>query len=102
MTLPGKFKMAISGCHLSCSESWVRDVGLIGQRDGWDLVVGGNVGASPRIAQECATGLDDDGALRAIDQVVDYYRQNAKKGERLGKMIERLGVEAIKAHLAGQ
>jgi NAD(P)H-nitrite reductase large subunit len=37
MALPGKFKMAISGCHLSCSESWVRDVGLIGQKDGWDL-----------------------------------------------------------------
>ena len=30
--LPGKFKMAVSGCHLSCSESWVRDIGLIGKR----------------------------------------------------------------------
>ena len=32
MQLPGKFKMAVSGCHLSCSESWVRDVGLIGRK----------------------------------------------------------------------
>jgi len=91
--LPGKFKMAVSGCHLSCSESWVRDVGLIGKKDGWDLGIGGNVGANPRIAQECATGLDDDAALAAVEKMVDYYRENAKKGERLGKMIDRVGIE---------
>ena len=62
MQLPGKFKMAVSGCHLSCSESWVRDIGLIGKKDGWALVIGGNVGAEPRIAQECASGLDESGA----------------------------------------
>jgi NAD(P)H-nitrite reductase large subunit len=102
MTLPGKFKMAVSGCRLSCSESWVRDVGLIGQKDGWDLVVGGNVGASPRMAQLCATELDDDRALAMIAQLIDFYRQEAKKGERLGKIIDRLGAETIKDHLAAK
>ncbi len=100
MELPGKFKMALSGCHLSCSESWVRDIGLIGQKDGWTLVIGGNVGASPRIAQECASGLDDDAALAAIDKVIDHYRENAKKGERLGKMIDRVGLEAFQQVVA--
>jgi NAD(P)H-nitrite reductase large subunit len=93
--LPGKFKMAVSGCHLSCSESWVRDIGLIAQKEGWTLVIGGNVGATPRIAQECASGLDDDEALSAIEKVVDYYQENAKKGERLGKMIDRVGIEVF-------
>ena len=93
--LPGKFKMAVSGCHLSCSESWVRDVGLIGKKDGWDLVIGGNVGASPRIAQEIVSGLNDDAAIAAVSRVVAYYRRNAKKGERLGKMMDRLGIEAF-------
>jgi NAD(P)H-nitrite reductase large subunit len=90
--LPGKFKMAVSGCPLSCSESWVRDVGLIGKKDGWDLVIGGNVGANPRIAQLCTSGLDDEAALSAIEKVVAYYQDNAKKVERLGKMIERVGI----------
>ena len=96
MQLPGKFKMAISGCHLSCSESWVRDIGLIGKKDGWALVIGGNVGANPRIAEECADSLDDSAALAAIGKVVAYYQQNAKKGERLGKMIDRVGLDAFK------
>jgi NAD(P)H-nitrite reductase large subunit len=94
--LPGKFKMAVSGCKLSCSESWVRDVGLIGDADGWRLVAGGNVGASPRIANELLTGLDDTQAMEAVKKIVEFYRANAKKGERLGKMIDRMGIEPLK------
>ena len=97
--LPGKFKMAVSGCHLSCSESWVRDIGLIGLKDGWQLVIGGNVGATPRIAQEVASGLDDAGILQAVEKIVQCYQEVAKKGERLGKTIERIGLEPFKAAL---
>ena len=96
LQLPNKFKMAVSGCHLSCSESWVRDIGLIGKNDGWTLVIGGNVGAYPRIAQECADELNDEGVIAAIDKVVKCYKENAKKGERLGKTIERLGSDDFK------
>lgn len=93
LLLPGKFKMAVSGCHLSCAESWVRDIGLIGQKEGWQMVIGGNVGAAPRIAQELTVGLDDKQALEAIEKTVQCYRDVAKKGERLGKTIDRLGME---------
>jgi NAD(P)H-nitrite reductase large subunit len=96
MQLPGKFKMAVSGCKLNCAESWVRDIGLYGDEDGWALLAGGNVGASPRIANELAESLDNDQALSAVEKVVNYYRENAKKGERLGKMIDRMGVESLK------
>jgi NAD(P)H-nitrite reductase large subunit len=94
--LPGKFKMAVSGCKLSCAESWVRDVGLIGDRDGWIITIGGNVGAEPRIGKELISGLDDEKALRAVENVVIYYKNNAKSNERLGKMIERVGLEPFK------
>ena len=97
--LPGKFKMAVSGCHLSCSESWVRDIGLIGLKDGWQVVIGGNVGADPRIAQEVASNLDDAGILNAVEKIVQCYQGSAKKSERLGKTIERIGLEPFKAAL---
>ena len=99
LELPGKFKMAVSGCHLSCSESWVRDIGLIGQKEGWQLVIGGNVGAAPRIAQEVATGLDDTQVMDAITKTIQCYRDQAKKGERLGKTIERVGLEPFREAL---
>jgi NAD(P)H-nitrite reductase large subunit len=99
MQLPGKFKMAVSGCHLACSESWVRDIGLIGQKEGWQLVIGGNVGAAPRIAQELVKGLDDKQVLDAIEKTIQCYSDNAKKGERLGKTIDRVGLEPFQAAL---
>lgn len=94
--LPGKFKMAVSGCHLSCAESWVRDVGLIGKKSGWQVVIGGNVGAEPRIGQEIASGLDHAQVLKTVDKIVQYYQENANKNERLGKMIERMGISPFK------
>ncbi len=96
MELPGKCKMAVSGCHINCSESWVRDIGLIGKKEGWTMVIGGNVGAEPRIGSELISSLDDAGATLAVEKVVDYYRENAKKGERLGKMIDRVGLAPFK------
>jgi NAD(P)H-nitrite reductase large subunit len=97
--LPGKFKMAVSGCHLSCAESWVRDIGLIGLKDGWWLVIGGNVGSEPRIAHEVTSGLSDAGAMQAVDTIVQCYQEAAKKGERLSKTIDRIGLEPFKAAL---
>ena len=94
--LPGKFKMAVSGCQLSCAESWVRDIGLIGKKSGWQVVIGGNVGAEPRIGEEIASGLDDAQVLKAVDKIVQCYQENANKNERLGKLIDRIGIGPFK------
>jgi NAD(P)H-nitrite reductase large subunit len=100
MQLPGKFKISVSGCNLNCAESWVRDIGLFGKKDGWTLLIGGNVGASPRIADELLSGLDDTQALESIAKVVDTYKELGKKGERLGKMIDRVGLGPFKEAVA--
>ncbi len=100
LELPGKFKMAVSGCNLNCAEGWVRDVGLYGKAKGWTLTIGGNVGAAPRIGQELLSDLEDEQALSAVETVVNYYKENAKKGERLGKMIDRMGFDAVKEALS--
>ncbi len=93
--LPGKFKMSVSGCKLNCAESWVRDIGLVGQKDGWQILVGGNVGAKPRIGQPLIDGLDDDQVILRVDTILQFYREEAKKGERLGKMLDRIGMDQI-------
>ncbi len=95
--LPGKHKMAVSGCNLNCAESPVRDVGLTGYEDGWMVTVGGNVGAKPRLGQELTRGLNGEQALAMVEKVLQYYKANAKKGERLGMLIDRLGLDALKA-----
>jgi NAD(P)H-nitrite reductase large subunit len=97
LELPTKFKMSVSGCTLNCAESWVRDIGLTGYQEGWMVTVGGNVGPKPRIGKELAKGLTDDQAFVIVERILEYYRTDAKKGERLGALIERAGLDALKA-----
>jgi len=97
--LPGKFKMSVSGCNLNCAESWVRDIGLTGYEEGWMLTVGGNVGAKPRIGQELTKGLNDDQALGMVEKIIQYYKATAKRGERFGMLINRIGLDVLKAAL---
>ena len=99
MVLPNKLKMAVSGCQLNCSESVVRDIGLVGKAEGWTLMIGGNVGPRPRLATELTDALDDETALALVERIVAFYKDNGKKGERLGKMVERTGLEPFKTVL---
>jgi len=98
--LPGKLKMSVSGCTLNCAESWVRDIGLTGYEEGWMLSVGGNVGARPRIGKELTKGLNKDQTLAMVEKILQYYKTNAKKGERLGMLIDRIGLDALKAFVS--
>ncbi len=96
MDLPSKTKMAVSGCMNQCAENCIKDVSLVGKKAGWDLLVGGKGTGKPRLADTLINGLDTDQALDAISKVVNYYRENAKKGERIGVMIDRIGLDTLK------
>ena len=92
-SLPYKFKMGVSGCPNNCSESSVKDVGLVGMAKGWRVLAGGFVsGLKPRLADVIASGLNDDEALALVDKVVDWYQQ-ANKKKRLGRVIDEIGLE---------
>jgi NAD(P)H-nitrite reductase large subunit len=97
MNLPGKLKIGVSGCMNQCAETCIKDVALVGKPKGWTVMVGGNGGAMPRLAEAIAEGLDTDGALALVDRVIAYYRGNAKPHERIGRMLDRVGLEALKA-----
>ncbi len=96
MELVNKMKIAVSGCPVDCAEAKLRDLGLVAQgKKMWVMYAGGNVGSRPRIAKEIMHGLDDREAYKAVEAAVEFYKQNAKRGERIGKVMERLGPEPL-------
>jgi len=99
MELPGKLKIGVSGCPNQCAETGFKDIGLVGTPKGWRLYVGGCGGAVPRISQKIIDGLSDDEAMDLADKTIDYFKANAKKHERLGKLIDRTGLEPLKQAL---
>ena len=98
MEMPHKMKMGISGCPNSCSESIVRDIGIVGHNEGWRVYVGGSAGGKPRIGDLLTEGLNDDEVLALVDLIIQYYKKNGVL-ERLGDLIDRIGFSTFQATL---
>jgi len=95
--LPGKLKIGVSGCPNQCAETCIKDIALVGTLKGWRVLAGGNGGARPRLAQEVARDLSTEQALETIDKMVEFYKANGKKRQRLGAMMEKMSIEEFKA-----
>jgi dissimilatory sulfite reductase (desulfoviridin) alpha/beta subunit len=82
-------------CISSCKQSsWKVE------RKGFRLYVGGTMGKTPRFGTLLCDFLEDeDRIFELIDRVLAYFRRNGKKKERLGHMIDRIGLEAFKEQL---
>jgi NAD(P)H-nitrite reductase large subunit len=99
MPLPFKFKIGVSGCPNNCSESSIKDLGLVGAAKGWRVLAGGFAsGLNPRLADVIATNLSDDEALSLAQRVLDWFVKAGKK-KRLGKIIDDIGLDKFKAEL---
>jgi dissimilatory sulfite reductase (desulfoviridin) alpha/beta subunit len=55
--------------------------------------VGGKLGRHPQLARELTGSLDGDRVLALVVVIVDFFKSNAKSGERLGALINRVGWE---------
>ncbi len=96
--LPGKLKIGVSGCGNQCAESTVKDIGLIGGVRGWHIVVGGCVGTCPKLGKDLTDEeLTDEQAVQVVDRIISFFEATANPGERLGELIQRIGMGKIKA-----
>ena len=93
---PHKVKMATVGCPRNCAEATVKDIGLVGQEGGWQVVVGGAAGKSVRKADLLTTVETTEQALEASELFFQYYRENANYLERTYDFVERLGIEKVR------
>jgi nitrite reductase (NADH) large subunit len=98
MDTPGKLKLATAGCPRNCSEALVKDVGAVAVEGGkWELYIGGAAGAHVRKGDLLCTVETHDDVLRIAGRFIQYYRENAKFGERTYGFVERVGVAKIRA-----
>jgi nitrite reductase (NADH) large subunit len=93
---PHKVKMGVVGCPRNCAESTVKDIGLVGQEGGWQVVAGGAAGKGVRKADLLVTVGTTEEALEAASLFFQYYRENANYLERTYDFVERIGIEKIR------
>ncbi len=99
--MPSRIKFGVSGCPNSCAESVVKDVGIIGTAEGWEVYAGGSAGAHPRLANFIAFRETEAEVLTLVDNIMNFYQANAQM-ERMGEFIDRIGIEAFKEAVLGE
>ena len=96
MQLPNKMKMGVSGCMVSCAETAVKDIGVMGTSKGWRILVGGNAGARPRLGDLLVDNVQNEEEVMAIiARIVDLYKKWPQE-QRLGSIVEKIGIEQFR------
>jgi len=96
---PAKVKIGVSGCPRCCGQSHIRDFGMVGSKQGWTVLFGGNGGTKPRFGDRIARDLTGAEALDCVQRLAEYYRAHAKPHERTARFVERVGLEKITGDL---
>ena len=63
--------------------------------EGFRVMLGGKLGRHPVLAHELPGLFSEGQAMNVVAGVVDFYRANSRKGERLGALIGRKGLDVI-------
>lgn len=95
LELPNKFKIGVSGCPNSCAEGAVKDLGITGNAGGFKVMVGGSAGGQARIAETIYEGKTREEVLAIADDIITLYKNAARKGQRMGKFVDRIGLDKL-------
>jgi len=97
----------LTGCHHSCAQHYIGDIGLIGARvpvnddgdtvDGYHLLVGGGFGTDATIARELFSNVKAEDAPRTVERVLKAYVTNrASEDETFLDFAKRTDIDALK------
>ena len=85
-----------TGCPFCCGESFVRDIGIFGKKNGWTLIIGGSSARRPRIGDMLTEDISKDQVIELTKRCLNYYHDKAKKKERMARFVDRIGIENVK------
>ena len=98
--LPHKFKVAIAGCVNGCTKPKENDLGILGRKGSFTVLVGGKMGKQPRWADTLPLEIcDEDQLFAVVEAVIDWFAAEGQTRERFGATIDRVGLNVLIEHL---
>ena len=97
----------LTGCHHSCAQHYIGDIGLIGAKvvvseegdtvEGYDIVVGGGFGDSPKIGTEIWKAVKAEDCPARIEALLRSYLGNRQgPGESFQAFTARTGPDSLR------
>ena len=94
----------LTGCHHSCAQHYIGDIGLLACKvgdegvEGYHVYVGGGYGARKELARELVRDVPADAAPALIERLLAaYLEQRSGANESFQQFAQRLSVEALRA-----
>ena len=99
MDMPCRTKIGVAGCKDACGSVYCKDIGVVADKTGFIVSVGGSGGYNQRLADIIAENLTEAQALALVDKIVEFYKASAQPGEKLGFFKDRIGIEEFKTNV---
>ncbi|WP_424631713.1 NirA family protein [Bradyrhizobium sp. SYSU BS000235] len=101
----------LTGCHHTCAQHYIGDIGLIGARvpvnddgdtvDGYHILVGGGYGTDAAIARELYQNVKADEAPQVVEQILKTFIANrSSEQETFVAFTRRYEIDALKRLMA--
>jgi sulfite reductase (ferredoxin) len=108
--LPGfplPLRVNLNGCPNSCGQHWIADVGLQGTRvrtpagaeDGFDVYLGGSLGAGARLARKTLGRVRAAELAPRLESLCRHFAAGRLPGESFTDFVERRGTRELEAVL---
>ncbi|HET6248960.1 MAG TPA: NirA family protein, partial [Tepidisphaeraceae bacterium] len=106
VTMDQPLNIHLTGCHHSCAQHYIGDIGLIATKvavgeemiEGYHICVGGGYGPRQQIGREVHRDVLAADAPAALERMIRAYLQHrAEKDEAFGDFCRRQTVEALQA-----
>jgi sulfite reductase (ferredoxin) len=100
--LPGfqsNIKIFVTGCPNACGQHWIADIGLQGVTDGFDIFIGGGLGADPAFAERVGVRVAAPDAADALEALFREYLATRADSETFRAWAGRVGRDSIRSAL---
>ncbi|MFM7344700.1 MAG: NirA family protein [Tagaea sp.] len=110
LTLDRPVNIHLTGCHHSCAQHYVGDIGLIATKieagetsiEGYHLFVGGGAGAERGLAREVVRDVPADVLPAKVEALLGTYLAHRTAGESFHAWANRQDVEFLRAALTAE
>ncbi len=83
-----KLKVSIAACPACCSGTKTSDIGIMANRNGFEMYIGGKGGISPTIGKRILRNASEQEVLEAIELLIDFHDNKTTKKLRMVKLLD--------------